>query len=131
MSMMPRLISFARPAFAAWLVAVLAAPVAADWRLDAATWARPRHGDWLVREAALSQAVQALLASPDGRLLLRYPGGDAGSLWVSEMKAWLVALGIASDRIELVPGNAREDEIRLELLAGGRLLTGQPSPTEE
>ncbi len=83
--------------------------------ITAADWARPRSGDALVAEPALAASVDALLATPDSILLIRHPGGDEGALWASELEAWLVALGIASDRIERVPGSRSGDQLELEV----------------
>lgn len=72
--------------------------------MSAAEWAQPRNGDALIRHPVLAASVEQLIERPDSRLLLRYPGGDEGKLWVHELKAWLVALGVESTRIELRPG---------------------------
>jgi hypothetical protein len=93
---------------------LLASPVAAEPRfVTAAEWAQPRTGAALMQHPALAQAVQAL---QDGqRLQLLYPGGDEGSLWARELQAWLVALGLSSQRIELLPGSPREDAIEVRV----------------
>lgn len=96
---------------------LLAAGVAgADepWFVTAAEWAQPRTGTVLMQHAALSQAMAAL---HDGQTLqLLYPGGDEGSLWARELQAWLVALGLSSQRMELLPGSRREDAIELRVI---------------
>lgn len=85
------------------------------WQLSAAEWAQPRHGEWLVREPALVAAVNTLQQEPDTHILIRYPGGDEGVLWADELQAWLVALGVASNRIEQIPGSRAADRIELEV----------------
>jgi hypothetical protein len=85
------------------------------WQLSALEWARPRHGEWLVTQPALAGAVGELQQQPDARLTIRYPGGDEGVLWAEELQAWLVALGIASERIERIPGSGAADRIQLEV----------------
>ncbi|HID49327.1 MAG TPA: hypothetical protein EYP40_06925 [Chromatiales bacterium] len=60
--------------------------------------------------------MQNLRATPGGRLLLRYPGGDAGTLWMNELRSWLVSLGVPSHRIETVPGSPDTGIIELEVL---------------
>jgi len=88
---------------------LLAAPFtahAASATLNAAQWALPQSGSALVREPALAAVMQEFIATPKARLVLHYPGGDEGSLWVHQVRAWLVALGVSSARIELVPGAA-------------------------
>ena len=72
--------------------------------MTAAEWAQPRNGNALIRHPVLAGSVAQLIEQPQSRLLLRYPGGDEGKLWVHELKAWLVALGVESSRIELRPG---------------------------
>jgi len=86
-----------------------------SWQLSAVEWAQPRHGEWLVQQPALSAAVNALQQQPAAHLVIRYPGGDEGVLWADELQAWLVALGVASSRIERLPGSGSADHIELEV----------------
>lgn len=83
--------------------------------LTAEQWAVPRSGDSLRRMTAVAAAMRRLQAIPHGRLLIRYPGGDEGTLWATELRAWLVSLGLASARIELVPGSPDPDKIELQV----------------
>ncbi len=82
------------------------------WVIEAIDWARPRHGEWLVQEPALAEAMDALQRH-GGSLEIRYPGGDSGSLWAGELRAWLVALGLASEQIQLRLGAASAQQIEL------------------
>jgi hypothetical protein len=101
-----------------FLLLVIAFPVYAEtaWTLSAEEWARPRHGEWLVAHPALSAALNKLQQSPQSVLQLRYPGGDEGVLWAEELQAWLVALGLESERIEKLPGSGGEAAIQLEVI---------------
>ncbi len=94
----------------------------ARFTLSAGEWAVPRDADAVRAMPALREAVQALDAQPGARLRLRYPGGDEGTVWVNEVRAWLVSLGVSSARLELVPGAARGDVLALEVVMppGGR-----------
>ena len=67
----------------------------------------------LIELPGLKQAMADVAANAGAGLQIRYPGGDEGSLWASELKAWLVALGLDSDRIETLPGSNRSDAIQL------------------
>lgn len=87
-----------------------------SWQLSLQEWAQPRHGDRLVRQAALAGAIAQLQQQPLARLQVRYPGGDEGVLWAEELQSWLVALGVASNRIELVPGSSKADLIQLNIV---------------
>ncbi len=89
----------------------LGAPVT----ISASEWARPRHGEVITRLPGLSELMQGLLASPRNRLYIHYPGGEEGVLWAEELRSWLVALGIDSSRIEMLPGTADPEMIELTL----------------
>jgi hypothetical protein len=104
------------------LLLLVSSPLCAEtvWTLDAADWARPRHGDWLASHPPLVAAIEKLQQSPQSVLQLRYPGGDEGALWVGELQAWLVALGLESERIETLPGSSAGDAIQLEVIAVSR-----------
>lgn len=100
--------------------------LAEDFTLTQDEWARPRQGDTLVQMAPLRAAVQALNAAPGKRLLVHYPGGEEGGLWAHELRAWLIALGVSAQEIELVPGGADALALRLQVVAAPRPLETQP-----
>lgn len=87
-----------------------------SWEISAQEWAQPRHGEWLVRQPALVGAMAQLQQSSQSHLQIRYPGGDEGVLWAEELQSWLVALGLASNRIELVPASRKADLIQLQVV---------------
>ncbi len=101
---------------AMWLLVI---PVSAfcgqSWDISATEWARPRHGDWLVRQPALVAAIEQLQQDTEARLQILYPGGDEGVLWAEELQAWLVALGVGSERIERAPGSGAADRIQVRI----------------
>ena len=97
-------------------IIALPAQAGEQWTLEAGDWARPRHGEWLASHPSLVAAIDRLQQTPDGVLHLRYPGGDEGLLWVGELQAWLVALGLESDRIETLPGSGAAGAIQLEVV---------------
>ena len=101
-----------------FLLLVMALPVCAEtqWEISAADWAKPRHGEWLVKHPALLSAISTLQQSPHTVLQLRYPGGDEGVLWVEELQAWLVALGVESRRIDTLPGSGGRSVVQLEVV---------------
>ena len=109
---------------AAWLVAAAAiaavppvTPPATDgFVVLADDWARPRSGESVVALPSLRAAVQAWIDAGDGAVIeVRYPGGERGSLWGGEIRDWLVALGVAPDRVSLRPGGARDDAVILHV----------------
>jgi hypothetical protein len=108
MSWLPRII----PLSLLLSTAVHAAPGV----VTAAEWAQPRSGHALSSHPAIAGAVRRLLELPEGRLVVRYPGGDEGGLWARELASWLVALGVAGDRIDLFPGAERTDALELDVV---------------
>ncbi len=89
--------------------------------LSASAWAVPRSGMGLLGMRSVARAMRQIDAQPGSRLVIRYPGGDAGSLWASELQAWLVSLGLAAQRIERVPGSGTPQGIELSVLRSVRL----------
>jgi len=89
--------------------------IADSWHISAEEWSRPRSGHSLVAMEGLVNAVQAFNQSNKSQLLVRYPGGEEGALWASELKDWLVSLGVPSSRIKLRPGQSSHEHITLML----------------
>jgi len=82
--------------------------------LSADVWARPRSGASVAAMPAVRASVQALLAAQDGaKLVIRFPGGEEGSLWAEELYVWLISLGIDAELMDLMPGSAEPDQIEL------------------
>ena len=81
--------------------------------LSADEWARPRGGAVIAEFEALRSAVSYWEKAVDNGVLIRYPGEDSGEIWATELRDWLVSLGIPSDYIQLVSGSQAADEIRL------------------
>lgn len=86
--------------------------------LTAAQWAGPKQGDRILQMDGIRDAVLEMDARPGTHLLLRYPGGDEGSLWVEELRSWLLTLGVGSEMIETRPGSPATDVIEMEVLHG-------------
>ena len=84
--------------------------------LTAEQWAVPRNVETIIQMPALASAMAELQATPGGRLLIRYPGGDTGTLWMTELHSWLVSLGVSSADMERIPGSANSQVIELEVL---------------
>lgn len=95
--------------------AAAAAPAATAWTLDAETWAAPRQAESLLAMPPLAAAVRALLAAPEGRLVVAYPATEEGALWGNELRDWLVSLGIESDRIQLQAATSSPFHINLSV----------------
>lgn len=61
------------------------------------------RADKITSHAELRTLMQALEAAPGRQLAIGHPGGEAGSARADALRAALVALGLSSERITLVP----------------------------
>lgn len=86
--------------------------------LHANEWSVPKNTSALLAMPAIHKSMQSLQKNTTSSLKIKYPGGDEGTLWVNELRSWLIALGLSSRRIELVPGSAISTTIELEVLTG-------------
>ena len=82
---------------------------------------RPQGGERVLRFDALAAAVRALDERAGAAIVIRYPGGDEGLLWATQLEDWLVALGVPSAAIQIAPGNDRADALSVTV-DGGRSL---------
>jgi len=105
-----------------WLLALLlgfgTALQAETLQLHLADWTGPRDGGRILALPVVRQVMAELGRDPDSHLLIRYPGGEDGMIWVAELQAWLVALGLDSSRIQSRPGSPAADIIELEVISG-------------
>jgi len=91
--------------------------------LGAEFWFTPRHGDVITANEGVKAAVNKLIAEPQAYLVLRYPPTESGELWGRELQAWLISLGLVSDRIKL--------EVHAELFEAVELVVIGPEAKEE
>ena len=96
---------------------VISSAVVADsarlFALSAEVWARPRAGDTVITMEPVKAAVDYWSRLDGGVVKLSYPGEDSGELWASELRDWLISLGVPGDAIQLVPGLQTSAELRL------------------
>ncbi|MEQ6341026.1 MAG: hypothetical protein M3A44_05075 [Gammaproteobacteria bacterium] len=92
--------------------------------VTAEQWASPRNGEVIVSMPPLVAVMQDVMSRPASRIALRHPGGEEGIAWAQDLRDWLVALGMSSDRIEVVQGGAG-GAIELAVLAAPSHNTGK------
>jgi len=85
--------------------------------VSAAEWSRPRSATMVRALPGVRDCVQAWLAQPALHLILVSAPGEDGGLWASELRDWLVALGVPSAAIELRAVGTDKDLLRLRLEA--------------
>ncbi|HEY3486886.1 MAG TPA: hypothetical protein VGL10_02365 [Gammaproteobacteria bacterium] len=87
---------------------------AQSFELSTDDWIRPRSGETVVKFKALQQVVETWSgAGADDMIEIRYPGGEEGGLWASELTDWLVAFGVPSRYIQSAAGSVGRDRIVL------------------
>jgi hypothetical protein len=94
-------------------------PVWADeqvFELTSQEWNVPRNEATILAMPALQKLIHAYQQTSDAMVLIKYPGGDEGTLWVSELRAWLISLGIASNTIQTAPGSRDQNTLELHLV---------------
>lgn len=79
-------------------------------------WLLPKQAKTLLAMPAIYKSMEKLKNNIESTLQLKYPGGDEGTLWVNELRSWLVALGLSSKRIKLTQGSAISTTIEFEVL---------------
>ena len=78
-------------------------------------WDRPRSGRAVLEQAAIRQAVNACLAQPGSRLIVRHATGQESLLAAEELRSWLVALAVEPGRISLRNDLTASEPLRLEI----------------
>ncbi|HET9404488.1 MAG TPA: hypothetical protein VFO57_07900, partial [Burkholderiales bacterium] len=76
---------------AGYAAAVSAAAAAQIFVVPPELWDRPRNGRAVIEQPAIRQAVNACLAEPGARLVVRHGAGQDSLLAAEELRSWLVA----------------------------------------
>lgn len=102
----------------AGMLALPGAAAAQELLLSRGQWPQPATGDAVVRLPALRAVLERYEREPGARIIIRHPGGDAGSAWGREVHGWLVALGVPSADIALEPPSGMPDTLILDTASG-------------
>ena len=79
-------------------------------------WDRPRSGRVVLEQPAVRQAVNACLAQPGSRLIVRHAPGQESLLTAEELRSWLGALAVEPGRISLRGDLTASEPLRLEVV---------------
>lgn len=111
-------------------VALLALPVVSYTAelVTAEDWSRPRDGAYITQLPSVASTVKQIITRNDHALLIRYPEGEEGILWAQELRDWLVALGISSERVDITAGSVSGDVLELAVIGadGVEVMTAAP-----
>jgi len=78
-------------------------------------WDRPRSGKAVLEQPAVRQAVNAWLAQPGARLVVRHGSGPDSLLAAEELRSWLAALAIEPASITLRNDLRPSDPLQIEV----------------
>jgi len=98
-----------------WMCAAYAA-TAQTFVVPPELWDRPRSGKAVLELPPVRQAVNACLAQPGTRLVLRHGPGADSLLAAEELRSWLAALAIEPARIALRNDLRPSDPLQLEVI---------------
>ena len=87
-----------------------------SFAVPAELWDRPRSAASVVALQPIRQAVAAWLAQPAARLVVHHGPGQESQLQAEEIRAWLTALALESERLTLRGDLKGADPLLLEVL---------------
>jgi len=88
-------------------------------KITAEQWAIPRHGERILSFPEIKKVMQEWQKNTEQSIEISYPGGENGELWLTELKDWLIALGVASVKIKTIAGSGSKDLIKLTVMKAG------------
>lgn len=95
--------------------------LAASWQstLEYSVWQKHAAEGRLLELDAVRQLLRRFEEREGVTVVVRHPGGDAGSAWAVSFRDRLVAYGIPLRHIELLPGSGALDILHVSLDMGG------------
>lgn len=85
--------------------------------ITAEQWAIPRHGERVLKMSGIKKVMQQWHKNTQQSIEISYPGGESGELWLTELRDWLIALGVSSVKIKSIAGSGSKDIIKLTVVA--------------
>jgi hypothetical protein len=87
------------------------------YHLSFEQWSVPRSVNTILTINSISSAIKALQQNTNFSLIIHHPGGDEGSLCATDLRGWLISLGISSEKIKLIPGSSDINQLDLEVVS--------------
>ncbi len=112
--------SWSRFAIAIGAVVWIGIAQAAFWQatIARADWQRHAAEGRLLELDGVRELLSRFEEAEGNAVTVRYPGGDAGSAWAVEFRDRLVAWGIPSAYVEMLPGSGGLDILHVSLVDG-------------
>lgn len=89
------------------------AAYAGSYTITPELWMQPRSGAVMLQMPPVHAAVNDWMRHPGSHLVILHSGDDMGSLWASEVRDWLVSLGIPSKDIRERVSGQDENSVTL------------------
>jgi len=100
----------------AFVMAAAAAEASAQsFAVPAELWDRPRSAAAVMGVPSIRQAVGAWLAQPAARLVVHHGPGQESQLQAEEIRTWLIALALESERLTLRGDLRGSEPLQLEI----------------
>lgn len=80
-------------------------------------WTSPLRAETVMQNRPLADFLHVFDRRPENRLLIRHAGGETETVRAEALRDVLVALGLPSSFIRLVPASAPAGELILEIAA--------------
>lgn len=100
---------------ALFCIGVMGAQAAETVTVGAELWDRPRTARAVLEHPALKQAINAYLARPEARLVIRHAARNDALLQAEELRGWLAALAVEGSRITLRGGLQSGEPVKIEV----------------
>jgi len=80
-------------------------------KISTSTWGHPKNAKEVLKIRPLASVMRKLINRPQAKLNILYHGDDKGTDWATNIRGWLISLGLKSDRIILSPESYKPDII--------------------
>lgn len=101
----------------ALLLATAGARADTACEVTAEEWSRPRSAEMVVALPGVRDCIARWNGDPRQRLVIVHAAGEEGALWASELRDWLVALGVPGARLQLRAVGADAERVLLRIEA--------------
>ncbi len=87
--------------------------------IDATHWQQPRSAGMVKSLPAVQSAIQDMLNAPNAQLVIRHRDDEEGTLWGSELRDWLISLGLKPAALRLEVMALSDAALQLEVISTG------------
>lgn len=82
-----------------------------EMHITRAQWPTHVNGNSVLTLPAIEQTLRLFAENGKFNIIIRYPGGDAGRRWATELHHWLISFGVPTKYLETELGSAAADQL--------------------